>query len=92
MDLGDLTAKAEAFGWFAVDADGHDPASIFRAIDACKAAGRPAFINLHTIKAKGWAQYEGQVASHWVGSVTKDGIAEAVALLQAEIQALDAAV
>lgn len=92
VNLGDLTAKAADFGWFAVDADGHDPASIAGAIDACKAAGGPAFINLHTVKAKGWQQYEGQVGSHWVGSVTREGVAGAIDLLEAEIQALDAAV
>lgn len=92
VDLGDLTAKAEAFGWFAVDVDGHDPMAIFRAINLCKEADRPAFMNLHTVKAKGWAQYEGQVASHWVGAVTKDNTADAIALLEAEIKALDTAV
>ncbi len=42
-------------------------------------------MNLHTVKAKGWAKYEGQVGSHWVGSITEEDIAETVAYLEEEI-------
>ena len=90
LNLGNLTAKAAEFGWYAVDVDGHDPAAIDGAIDDCKAAGRPAFINLHTVKAKGWAKYEGQVGSHWVGVMSKEDIAEPLSRLEAEIAGLEA--
>lgn len=90
VNLGDITAKAKAFGWNAVDVDGHDVAAIDAAIDLCKKAGGPSFINMHTIKAKGWKKYENQVGCHWVGSVTKEGIAQPVAELEAEIRALKA--
>lgn len=96
VDLGDLTAKAEAFGWYAVDVDGHDPAAIdeaiLRAQAVCREKQRPAFLNLHTVKAKGWAKYEGQVGSHWVGSITEEDIAEPVAYLEEEMRRLRAAV
>ena len=90
LNLGNLTAKAAEFGWYAVDVDGHDPAAIDRAINDCRAAGRPAFINLHTVKAKGWAKYEGQVGSHWVGVMNKEDIAEPLSRLEAEIAGLEA--
>lgn len=88
VNLGNLTTKAAEFGWFAIDVDGHDPAAISDAIDVCKQAGRPAFINMHTIKAKGWPRYEGQVGSHWVGGIRKEDVAEPVTQLEAEIQRL----
>lgn len=96
VNLGDLTAKAAAFGWHAADVDGHDPAAIDKAIEtawaACRANRQPAFLNLHTVKAKGWAKYEGQVSSHYVGSVTEADIAGPVEELEEEIRRLRAAV
>lgn len=89
-DLGDISAKAREFGWFTVDVDGHDVDRIEAAIAECKAAGRPAFINLHTVKAKGWAQYEGQVGSHYVGVITKEAVKEPIENLEAEIRTLKA--
>ena len=89
-DLGDVAQKVRDFGWFVQEADGHDVQQIEQAIDACKAAGRPAFIVLHTIKAKGWAQYENQVGSHYVNVITKDAVAAPIAELESEIRALKA--
>ena len=89
VNLGNLTAKAAEFGWYALDVDGHDPSAIDGAIEDCKAAGRPSFINLHTVKAKGWAKYEGQTSSHWVGVITKEDIAEPLSQLEAEIAGLE---
>ena len=79
-----------------MDVDGHDPAAIdeaiLRAQAVCREKQRPAFLNLHTVKAKGWAKYEGQVGSHWVGSITEEDIAEPVAYLEEEMRRLRAAV
>ena len=89
-DLGDISQKAAAFGWCVTDVDGHDVEQIEAAIESCKQAGRPAFINLHTIKAKGWGQYESQVGSHYINSITKEAVAEPIEKLEAEIRALKA--
>lgn len=91
-DLRNLTAKAAEFGWYAMDANGHDPAAIDSALAACKAAEKPAFINLHTVKAKGWTKYEGQTGSHWINSITKEDITDPLTRLEAELAQPEAAV
>jgi transketolase len=65
MDLESLAAKWAAFGWFVHEVDGHDFAAMDSAILKAKAiAGRPSMILLDTVKGKGFAPGEGQVASH----------------------------
>ena len=62
--LGDVRKKAEDFGWYALDVDGHDVAAIDDAIEACKASDKPGFINMHTIKGKGWPAKEAVNGNH----------------------------
>ncbi len=65
MNLRDLCAKWEAFGWKALRVDGHDFAALDRAILAAKTEkGRPVMIILDTIKAKGVPALEGRAESH----------------------------
>lgn len=65
MDLRDLCAKWEAFGWYAARVDGHDLAALDRAIlQAREVRGRPCMIVLDTVKAKGLPGVEGRVESH----------------------------
>ncbi|UCD46209.1 MAG: transketolase [Candidatus Bathyarchaeota archaeon] len=55
-----LEEKWRAFGWEAVGADGHDPASILTALDSCDlTSGRPSAIIAHTTKGKGVSFMEG---------------------------------
>ena len=89
-DLRDISAKAAAFGWNTLEADGHDAAALDAVLDACAESGRPAFINMHTVKAKGWEKYEGQVGSHYIGAITADDVAEPIGKLQEEIRQLEA--
>lgn len=91
VDLGDISKKAEAFGWNVQDVDGHDAEAIDRALEECRGLSgtrKPSFINLHTTKAFGWEKYEGQTGSHYVASVTEEDIEEPVAKLTAEIRRL----
>lgn len=88
-NLGDMSAKVRAFGWHVEDVDGHDVASIANAIEACKKAGKPGFINMDTTKGKGWAEKEGVNGNHGVKGMTLDSVKEAVAGLQAELDALN---
>ncbi len=90
VKLGNITAKAAAFGWNALEVDGHNLEAISAAIDVCKQSDRPSFITLKTVKAKGWAKYENQVGSHHVGSIRKDEIEEPVARLRGRIRQLEA--
>jgi transketolase len=58
--LDPLEAKWRAFGWEAVEADGHDPASILDALDMCDLkSGRPSVIIARTTKGKGVSFMEG---------------------------------
>ena len=83
--LGDMRKKAEDFGWFAVDCDGHDVEAINDAIEQCKASGKPGFINMHTIKAKGWKEKEGSLSNHHVKGLKWEDIEGALADLESQL-------
>ncbi len=62
---GRLREKWAAFGWNALEIDGHDMAQILDALDAAKACtGRPTAIIANTVKGKGFAFAEGKAAYH----------------------------
>ncbi len=88
VGLGDISKKVSEFGWYVVDVDGHDAEAITAAIALCKKAGVPAFVNLHTVKAKGWAKYENKVESHYVKNISEADILEPISVLQDEIELL----
>jgi transketolase len=49
-----LVDKFKAFGWHAVDVDGHDQAAVMKAYDEARATkGQPTAIVAHTVKGKG---------------------------------------
>jgi len=65
MGLRDLAGKWRAFGWKAIEVDGHDLAALDRAIlEARSTKGQPVMIVLDTIKAKGIPAFEGKAESH----------------------------
>jgi transketolase len=65
MDMGDIEAKFNSFGWFTQTVDGHDPKRIKTAItEAKKAADKPSAIILDTVKGYGWNFAEGVTANH----------------------------
>ena len=67
MDLGDVAAKFENFGWHAQDIDGHDVEAIYGAIEAAKEAkGKPSVIVLNTCKGKGCTFAEGILNNHHI--------------------------
>ena len=54
MQLSPLREKWAAFGWKAVEVDGHDIAALVDALDRSKQeAGKPTAIIAHTVKGKG---------------------------------------
>ena len=62
--LAPLREKWEAFGWRAVEIDGHDFPSVIHWLDAePDSAGRPTLIVAHTIKGKGVSFMEDD--NHW---------------------------
>ena len=73
--LGDLRAKAEAFGFEAEEIDGHDFSAIIPALQR-RAEGKPRFIVADTVKGKGVSYMENRY--EWHGNLPKgDQIAEA---------------
>ena len=50
MDIGDVRAKFEAFGWDAVEIDGHDMAQVVEALERSRTLDRPAAIVAQTKK------------------------------------------
>jgi len=89
VNIGDIKAKFEAFGWYAQFVNGHDVEAISEAVDNAKAnTGCPSVIILDTIKGKGWSKSENQAGSHSRG-FTKEELAEALGELQAEMDAVE---
>jgi len=71
MDVRDLRAKYEAFGWHAVDVDGHDVDAVHDALVAARAeTRRPSAIICHTLLGKGVSFMENQPG--WHGSPPND--------------------
>jgi len=65
MDTGPLKPKWEAFGWNAIEIDGHDMSEIDRALEKAKdTKGKPTVIIARTIKGKGVSFMENEVKWH----------------------------
>jgi transketolase len=64
MDTGDVRAKFEAFGWDAVEIDGHDMGAIVEALERSRALDQPAAIVCQTKKGKGVSAMEGRFGFH----------------------------
>ena len=60
----DVLARYAATGWHTVSCDGHDPASINRALDAAKADPRPSIVQCTTIIGYGAPNKQGTSATH----------------------------
>jgi transketolase len=64
LDLSPMARRWEAFGWQAVEADGHDHGSLLGAIEAPR-DGRPRMIIAKTVIGKGVSYMEDRVAWHY---------------------------
>jgi transketolase len=70
-DLPSYTRRAEAFGWEAIEIDGHDVDAIDRAYtEALSTSGRPTVIVARTIKGKGVKAVENK--ENWHGKPLDD--------------------
>jgi transketolase len=63
-DLDSYADRARAFGWHAIEIDGHDVEAIDRAYEETIAVGRPALVVAHTIKGKGVKEIEDKNGWH----------------------------
>ncbi len=64
MDTGDVRAKFEAFGWDAVEIDGHDMEAIVEALERSRTLRRPAAIVCQTKKGRGVSFMEDRFGFH----------------------------
>jgi transketolase len=64
MDTGDVRAKFEAFGWDAVEIEGHDMEEIVEALERSRTIDRPAAIVCQTKKGRGVSFMEGRFGFH----------------------------
>jgi len=64
MDIGDVRAKFESFGWDSIEIDGHDMAAIVRALERSRTLDRPAAIVAQTKKGRGVSSMEGRFGFH----------------------------
>jgi transketolase len=64
-DLSSYARRAEAFGWAAIEVDGHDVEAIDRAYEEARSTtGRPTVIVARTIKGKGYSGTENKNGAH----------------------------
>ena len=76
-----IKEKWEAFGWNAIEIDGHDMQQILEALDAaqlCK--GKPTAIIADTVKGKGFPFAEGKAAYH-NAALTEDEYRQALSIV-----------
>jgi len=64
MDTGDVRAKFEAFGWDAIEIDGHDMPAIVEALERSRTIRGPAAIVCQTKKGRGVSTMEGRFGFH----------------------------
>jgi transketolase len=78
MDIGDMRAKFESFGWDAVEIDGHDMNAVVEALERSRAIDRPAAIVCQTKKGKGVSAMEGRFGFHGKAAVSTEFANEAL--------------
>jgi transketolase len=91
MDIGDVRAKFEAFGWDAVEIDGHDMGQVVEALERSRTLNRPAAIVAQTKKGRGVSFMEGRFGFHGKPPTPEqatDALAELEATLEEQTKAL----
>src|ERR671935_56610 len=93
MDIGDVRAKFEAFGWDAVEIDGHDMGQVVEALERSRGVGRPAAIIAQTRKGRGVSFMEDRFGFHGkppTPEQAEEALAELEAALEEQTRALQA--
>ncbi len=86
MDIGDVRAKFESFGWDAIEIDGHDMEAVVAALERSRGLDRPAAIVCQTTKGKGVSTMEGRFGFHGKAAVSPEFAAEALEELSARLE------
>ena len=64
MDIGDVRAKFESFGWDSIEIDGHDMPAIVDSLERSRTLERPSAIVCQTKKGRGVSSMEGRFGFH----------------------------
>ncbi len=87
INMGDVAAKMEAFGWHVLSVNGNDVDAVADAVDAAKAeTGKPTCIVLNTVKGAGVPCVANIALNHHIvveGELLAQALAEAEATLTA---------
>ena len=88
LALGDMEAKARAYGWNVKSIDGHDTAQIIEALKLGEANDKPLLIISNTVKGKGASFMEGDLYWHH-GVMTAEQYAQALSEIDSVIAACE---
>jgi transketolase len=94
MDIGDVRAKFEAFGWDTVEIDGHDMEQVVEALERSRTLRKPAAIVAQTKKGKGVPAMEDRFGFHGkppTPELAADALEELMATLEEQTKALHGA-
>ena len=94
MDTGDVRAKFDAFGWEAVEIDGHDMGAVVESLEWARDVDAPAAIVCQTKKGKGVSAMEGRFGFHGKPpspELAAEALEELTARLEEQTRALHAA-
>jgi transketolase len=94
MDIGDVRAKFEAFGWDAVEIDGHDMVQIVDALERARELQRPTAVVCQTRKGRGVSSMEGRFGFHGKPpspEQAEEALNELEAMLEQQTKALERA-
>ena len=95
MDIANMAAKFEAFGWDTVEIDGHDMGAIVEALERSRTLAGPAAIVCQTKKGRGVSTMEGQFGFHGkppTPELAEEALNELEATLEKQTAALSQAV
>lgn len=84
MDMENIAAKFDAFGWRTVEVDGQDHAALYDALVNVPSGGVPTAIIMRTIKGAGIPAIEGTVGSHY-WKPSRDELDAAIAVLSDQL-------
>ncbi len=94
MDIGDMRAKFEAFGWDTVEIDGHDMGAVVEALERSRELEAPAAIVAQTKKGRGVSTMEGRFGFHGKPPTPEqadEALTELEALYKRQTEELEAA-
>ena len=94
MDIGNMRAKFESFGWDSIEIDGHDMGQIVEALERSRTLDQPAAIIDQTKKGRGVSAMEGRFGFHGkppTPEQAEEALEELLARLEEQTKALQAA-